>query len=61
LFSGRTAAGGLNASLRNQAFQLQHYIKILLELPFIFSILSIRRLKKRLFKALCPAVTAFRH
>jgi hypothetical protein len=40
----------LKAWLRNQAFQFCNNIKIFLELPFIFSIFPIHRLKKCLFK-----------
>jgi hypothetical protein len=40
----------LNAWPRNQAFQFQDNIKSLLELPFIFSVFPICRLKKRFSK-----------
>jgi len=43
-----SASGGLTAWLSNQAFQFHNYIRILLELPFIFSIFPVRRLKQRL-------------
>jgi hypothetical protein len=43
-----------NAWLCNQAFQFHNYTKIFLELPFIFSIFPVCRLKQCLFKALRP-------